>query len=386
MALSEHLTNRHRIAFVSSRFGGGGAEKHLLRILNAADHERYEIHLVLTRDGGNYEQFLHPKVRVSYLSRGIDSSTAALALAYFKLGRALRDIAPDLVVSFMNRQNVLVARTLRNFKIPFVLCCQNMPTRILAAGGIVGQWHLRQLKKRYPDCARLICISRGVQEDVLQLTGMTSSQAPILYNAGFDDNLAQLVEEPIGERENNFQIVACGRLTEQKGFDVLIRALAQVPGLSEVSLDILGTGPDEVALRQLSRKLKVDHQVNFLGFMANPYPYFRRADLFVLSSRWEGFGNVITEAMACGTPVLSTNCPSGPDEIITHGHNGWLVQYDDEAALADGITTLKKNPDLREQLARAGASRSKDFSPPSISKQYFELFETVLAEQRENGS
>ncbi|MTB53174.1 glycosyltransferase [Lewinella sp. W8] len=371
---------RRRIAFVCSRFGGGGAEKHLLRILNAADHRRYDVHLILTRDGGNYEQFLRDDITVHHLSRGIGSSTLALALGYGKLSGLVAKITPDLVVSFMDRQNVMVARALGNGKIPFVLCCQNMPSKSLADGGWMGRWHLRQLAKLYPRCARLICISRGVQRDVRRLTGMPDHKTPVVYNAGYDEAIHTLQFEGEEQPKNtNFRMVACGRLTTQKGFDLLLRALAQVPGITEMRLDILGTGPDEDALKELRDDLGLSQVVNFLGFQSNPYPFFRRADLFVLSSRWEGFGNVITEAMACGTPVLSTNCPAGPDEIITHGHSGWLVETENVAAIAEGIRTLASDPELRAKLGRNGSVRSADFSPATISRQYFDQFDQIIS-------
>jgi glycosyltransferase involved in cell wall biosynthesis len=119
--------------------------------------------------------------------------------------------------------------------------------------------------------------------------------------------------------------------------------------------------------------------VRFMGFQANPYPFMRAADLFVLSSRWEGFGNVIVEAMAVGTPVVATDCNHGPREIIRHGESGLLAPPGDDAALATAMLRVLRDPALAARLAAGGAERARSFAAPAIAERYGELFHEVLA-------
>ncbi len=139
-------------------------------------------------------------------------------------------------------------------------------------------------------------------------------------------------------------------------------------------LVILGDGGKRSNLEKLARQLGIERQVTFLGFQTNPFKYLARSDIFVLSSLWEGFALVIVEAMACGIPVISTRCPSGPDEIITDGVNGLLVPVADETALAEAILRLLKDKKLAVKLAQAGTKRAEDFAITKIIKQYEAIF------------
>jgi len=141
---------------------------------------------------------------------------------------------------------------------------------------------------------------------------------------------------------------------------------------------ILGEGPDRPALEQQIADLSLGDSVRLLGFRDNPYSYMASADLFVLSSIFEGFGNVVAEALACGTAVVATDCPYGPSEIITDGVSGLLVPPRDPAALAEAIVRVLTDPELRSALAQEGKRRSRDFTAETISGQYAKVFEDVL--------
>ncbi|GAH75207.1 unnamed protein product [marine sediment metagenome] len=140
-------------------------------------------------------------------------------------------------------------------------------------------------------------------------------------------------------------------------------------------LVILGEGDEEQALNKLAADLDISNDVAFLGFQNNPFSFIAHSNIFALSSHWEGFGNVIIEAMACSVPVISTNCPYGPNEIITDGVNGLLVPVGDTHAMAEAIAKLLKDEPLRERLAEEGKKRAEDFKVEKMVAEYEKVFE-----------
>jgi glycosyltransferase involved in cell wall biosynthesis len=168
-------------------------------------------------------------------------------------------------------------------------------------------------------------------------------------------------------------------LNKFKDFATLIRAFARLRAVHPARLVILGEGPERRNLEQLARQLGVATEVDLPGFAANPYAFMARADVFALASRVEGLSNAIIEALACGCPVVSTDCPNGPDEVLQHGRYGRLVPVGDDAALADAISaTLHAPPDpaaLRQRAASFSVQRATDG--------YMQLLASVPALQRE---
>jgi glycosyltransferase involved in cell wall biosynthesis len=169
-------------------------------------------------------------------------------------------------------------------------------------------------------------------------------------------------------------LVAAGRLVWQKGFDVLLSAFAASRAASRFDLVILGEGPLEADLRRQAAALGIAERVRFAGFQSNPWIWFAHAALFVSPSRWEGFGNVIAEAMACGAPALVTDCGFGPREQLTHGESGWIAPEGDPAALAGALDHLLARPALRARLAEAGRRRAQAFDADRIARIYDTLF------------
>ena len=178
-------------------------------------------------------------------------------------------------------------------------------------------------------------------------------------------------------------MVAIGRLVDQKGFDLLLDAFAQLAAeYPDWSLMILGEGPLRVELVARARAFNLEQQVHFPGEVADPFPILREADLFVLSSRFEGFPNVLCEAMACGVAVISFDCPSGPAEIIRHGVDGILVPPGDVPALVAALDHLMRHQDERERLASRAPEVVKRFSRDKVLLLWEQLFEDVNSSGR----
>lgn len=225
----------------------------------------------------------------------------------------------------------------------------------------------------YPGVDCIVANSEGVAEDTRRLTGLPPARVEVIRNPVVTPALARLAGEPLTHPW--FQpgavpvILGAGRLTPQKDFPTLIRAFAQVQPQRPCRLIILGEGKLRAELEGLVTTLGLDGEVCFTGHVANPYPFMVHARLFVLSSAWEGSPNVLTEALALGTPAVATDCPSGPREILRGGEFGPLVPVGDVASLASAILATLEQPLPAEFLRQA----VREYSSPLSSRRYLEV-------------
>ena len=206
----------------------------------------------------------------------------------------------------------------------------------------------------YPFADAAVGVSAGVSSDLTRLPGMSRDRIHTIYNPVVSANLSRQASEPVHhpwfEESGNPVVLAIGRLHKQKDFFTLLAAFAILLQWRVARLIVLGTGPLLPQLRSRADELGIGERVEFSGFVENPYAFLARADLFVLSSRHEGLANVLIEAMACGCPVVSTDCPFGPDEILESGRWGELVPVGDPDALASAMSRSLDEPRRREVL------------------------------------
>lgn len=208
-------------------------------------------------------------------------------------------------------------------------------------------------------CSRadgLICVSEGVAEDMRRLSPATAARTHTIRNPVVTPELLASARCEATQRhrtEGEALVVAVGRLARVKRLDTLIRAFALALRLRPMKLVLAGEGREKADLSALARTLGIADRVVFTGFLANPYPLIASADLLVLSSEREGSPNVLVEAMALGTPVVSTDCPSGPSEILGAGRHGRLVPVDAPTALADAMLATLQSPPSAESLIDA---------------------------------
>jgi glycosyltransferase involved in cell wall biosynthesis len=372
--------NRIHILFFTSSLGNGGAEMHLLRVINHLNRHKFRLSLAIAQSGGAYEPALIKDVRIYPLNPpGIRSSTVRMIRAIAPLRQLIKTEQPDIVCSVLDHANLAA-----------IAACRNLPKRPKLLIGVQNTpsaqyhraWHPLDrtmrflLKQCYPNVDRIIALSQGVSADVISLVPEIDHCTEIIYNAGVDEsviagaNIVPSETKPIDAP----LIVACGRLTEQKGFPYLLEALAKVRQTIPAHLWILGEGRQRRELEQQIQILGLTDCVRLLGFQTNPYQYMAIADVFVLSSIYEGFGNVVVEAMACGAPIISTDCPYGPGEIIESGSSGLLVPPADINAIADAILQVLTHTELRQKLSANGKKRSHDFHASKIATAYEELF------------
>lgn len=381
------LDGRIRLLFFTVSLGGGGAEMHTLRLLNHLDRHRFDVAMAVARGGGSYEADLQEDVALHVLDTGrFDSSTLRMYRAMRPLRRLVETYRPHVLCSVMDHASVPALYAMRGLTAPprTVVCVQNSlqakyertmhPVRLLTR---------RMMARLYPQADRIVALSEGVADELRAMIPATRARTEVIYNAGWDDLVARRLAEPLPEaRPEGPLIVACGRLTEQKGFPHLIDAIRQLRAHVPARLWILGDGPLRSSLEEQITRGGLADAVRLLGFQRNPFAYMAAADVFVLSSLWEGFGNVVVEAMACGTAVVSTDCPHGPGEIIEEGESGLLVPPGDAGALAAALQRVLRDPVLRDRLAAGGRARADAFHAAAIADRYGALFQQLTATQQ----
>jgi len=233
----------------------------------------------------------------------------------------------------------------------------------------------------YPHADRIIAIAKGVKRDLLDFLSLHSEKVSVVYNAIDIAAIDRLKREEVSHpwfQDDIPVLLACGRLAFPKNYPLLLKAFTKVQRYIKAKLLILGEGEEKGSLENLVRELRIKDNVIFLGFQRNPYKFMAKSHVFILSSSREGFPNVLIEAMACGLPVISTRCPSGPDEIITNEVNGMLVPVGNVDALATAIIRLLKDDQLRRRLSEAGRRRAQDFRAEKMMAEYERVFLEVM--------
>jgi len=235
------------------------------------------------------------------------------------------------------------------------------------------RWRLPLLRWLYPQADAIVAISHGVADDLVTRVGVRRDRITVIHNpvdiAGAGALAAEPLDHPWFAPGEPPVVLAAGRLVAQKDFFTMLDAFARVRARRPVRLVVLGDGPLRAALRTRAETLGVAADAAFPGFAANPFRFMARAGVFALSSRWEGFGVVLVEALACGCPVVSTDCPSGPAEILEHGRWGALVPVGDPARLAEALAAALDDPEDADARRR----RAADFAPERALPAYAQV-------------
>jgi glycosyltransferase involved in cell wall biosynthesis len=342
------------VAVFVSFSGDGGVERMVSNLAAGFLEEGYKVDFVLIKAKGAHLDSIPSGARVINLGCRTWVSSLPGLIKY------LRSERPTSLLAAKDRAGraALIARRVAN-----------VPTRVVLRLGmhlsqsLEGKTRLEKalryypMRLLYPWADGIIAVSEGVADDLAAVTQIPRSKISVLANPVITPELHRLAaEDPANEwfsRAEPARIVAVGRLTRQKGFDVLLSAFAELLRHRRASLLILGEGPERQRLERQAEKLGLRDRVHLPGFDPNPYSHMARADLFVLSSRFEGSPNALKEALALGTPVVATDCRSGPGQILQNGRYGPLVPVEDPHALAEAMERALTSPPDRETLPRA---------------------------------
>jgi glycosyltransferase involved in cell wall biosynthesis len=397
-----------RIALLVPNLAGGGAETCMLRTADELLKRGYEVDLVLCERSGPLLAEVPAAARVLALSpapmlmarafalaadpAGVRAMLAPILLAWRPhqrlphlpaLVRYLRRERPDALFSAMPMPNLMAvwARRLAKLPVRVVVSERNTLSAMIDGSPRWRERHLpRLLGHGYRMADAIVAVSDGVADDLTSHAGLPREGITTVYNPVITTELAPLARQPLVHPW--FQpapppvILGVGSLAARKDFPTLLRAFARVRAQRECRLVILGQGstPEKTAevkaeLTALATSLGVGADVDLPGFVANPFAYMARAGAFVLSSSYEGLPGVLIQALACGCPVVSTDCPSGPAEILDGGRFGALVPVGDDQALAAAIAATLADPIAAERLRARGAM----FSVERAVDRYLEL-------------
>jgi glycosyltransferase involved in cell wall biosynthesis len=368
---------RKRILFVIASLEGGGAERVMIRILQRLNRRKFQPSILLIERKGVFLNDVPEDVPIFDCGRYGRGGRIAWMIHFVRIVRRQN---PDVIVSFLTFTNVvsLLARLLAG-----VSCRLIVSERSTIKGsqeGVVTEAGRRlavAFLYRFADC--IVPNSEALRGQLVGIFRLAERKVVVVRNPVDLEVIEARAREPLDILEamgdKGSLVVGMGRFTPEKGFDLLIRAVAFLP--DPVKLMLLGEGREKEALRRLAAGLGISDRVEFLGFQENPYPILRKATVFVLPSRYEGFPNALLEAMAVGTPCVATRCATGPEEIITDGVDGLLVSVEDPRGLAEAIEQFLSDPLLRARAGIAGRERVKDFDAPGILRQWEGLLEGV---------
>jgi glycosyltransferase involved in cell wall biosynthesis len=295
-----------------------------------------------------------------------------MAAAIPKLAAYLRKAKPDVVFATSVPPNIVAC--MAGFAGRLVLRQSNALCieREASLASVETRWRDRLIPRLYRRADAIIANSAGVAVN-LEALGLDRRRIVAIPNGVECDRIETAARAPVAlpwpESDHEPLIMAAGRLAPQKDHATLIRAFARLQVMVRSRLVILGEGPERRSLETLARNLGIGDRVVFPGYRENPYPLFARADLFVLSSRYEGMPNVLLEALACGLPIVSTDCPHGPVEILKDGWFGSLVPVGDSVRLAHEIArSLHAPANAERQRARA-----RHFDAGKIAERYVDV-------------
>lgn len=359
-----------RVAFFTGFFGGGGIERVMANLAHGFTARGIQVDLII--DKGRESEALN---RLPSAVRVIDLAVPRLYLCLPRLIQYLQQERPVALLSTSHYVNemALVAKRVSRVPVRVVVSEHNQISQTVH--------HATQLKDRltpwfarwlYPWADSIVAVSQGVAHDLAFASGLPLEAIQVIYNPVITPSLLEKVHEPLDHPwfapGQPPVILGVGKLEQQKDFPTLIRAFAQVRDVYPSRLMILGWGPDRPQLEALIEQLGLTEDVALPGYISNPYAYMVHAAMFVLSSAWEGLPTVLIEAMATGIPVVSTDCKSGPQEILNHGQYGDLTPVGDSQALAKAMLKV-----LKGQGKLIEASWLNQFTLEAVTQRYMDV-------------
>ena len=375
------MAEKLRVLLAIGEMSGGGSQRQLLGILQRLDRRRFAPQLYVLRPGGD----LLPEVPSDVPVHSFQARTGGRfeGNAWWQRIRAFRERIGDLAALLAEQQidvvydrtyhmTLITAGATRRRPTPRISVIVTDPRQDFETNRErfrgVKRW---LLTRAYRSAEQVACVSEGVRQAAIDYYGLSPSKVITLGNFFDIERIDKLLQGPLPPQDvkppGRFEIVAAGRLHAQKGFAYLleaIRMLVAERGRTQLHLRILGSGPLEAELRAFVARHELQPHVTLVGFCLNPLPYFRQADLFCLSSLYEGMPNALVEAMLAGVPVLATDCKSGPREILRSGEFGRLVPPADARALANAIEDALQNPEVwRRTTAIAHMHIERAYSP-----------------------
>ncbi len=352
---------KKNILFILPDLHAGGAERIVTTIANALPRSEFNISLLLLRKEGAYLDFLQKDIEI------IDINTPRIRHSLWPILKEIRKRKPNIVFSGFGEVNAYISLFIKLFpNTKFIARETNVVSQHVTRGVI------KFFYKFYNNYHQIVCQSDDMQEDLWKNFGIRKQKTVKINNpVDFDFINSALLDakKPSEYLDGYKNIVAVGNLSYRKGFDNLLKVMNELK-THKILLHILGDGVDRQLLHEMKNNLDLDHVV-FHGIQKNPYPYLKFADLFILSSRYEGFPNVLLEAGACGTYALANDCKGGIHEIIQPKINGEIARIEDHQTFASKILKVLEEERHEESIKNSIQSR---FSKETILQKYYDIF------------
>jgi len=353
------------VAFLLRDLGQGGAERSSIRLANGLANYGMKVTLFALKKKGEMLDSINPDIKVIEIKS-----------SFLRLLSEINSMDIDFILPIYTSMRVLLAKAILNKPFKVIISQRNMFTMDRRPDQMILKFIRCRLLYRYAKAC--VCISEGVAEEMRTLNLIAPDKIHVIYNPVVNKELLSQINEPLDDpwfRENSDPvIIGAGRFGDQKDFTTLLKAFGIVSKVrGNLKLLLLGEGKQRAMLENMVAGLGLSEKVRMPGYIQNPYHYMKRAALFVQTSRFEGFGNVVAEALACGCNVVSTNCKSGPSEILENGKYGALAKVGDPEDIAKAINTMLDNPLPKELLI----SRAKYFSEERAVESYYALFSAI---------
>jgi glycosyltransferase involved in cell wall biosynthesis len=353
--------SRPKVACFIPDLSDGGAQRAVIKLVGGILARGLAVDLVLVNREG-----VHLR-RVDARARVVDLAAGRVAKAIVPLARYIARARPRALISFLSHANVVAvaARALARADTRLAVVEQNTVSAVRSRLRRDG-WLPPLVRRAYTRADAVVGVSEGVAHDLVSRLGVPPDRVSVIPNPVVDAALleaaAAAADHPWFAKDCARVFVAAGRLAPQKDFPTLLRAFRMLREKKAARLMILGEGEERARLEAMIVEMRLTEDVALPGFVENPYACMSRAAAFVLSSRWEGLPTVLIEALACGCPVVATDCPSGPREILSGGKYGALVPVGDQAAMCDAMAqALEARPRagvLKERAARYSVERA----------------------------
>jgi glycosyltransferase involved in cell wall biosynthesis len=360
-----------RVALLIHDLRGGGVERVTVSLANGFASCGLHVDLVMINKGGNksYFESLSDAINVIELRQ---RRTLTSPIGFRKYFDAYR---PDVVISAMTHINVaaILGNLAAVHHTRLIVVEHNQLSKNRKTKSFLVRLAYSVVPWAYRHAAIIGAVSVGVKADLAAATGLPLDRIAVLHNPVVIPSLLsqshEILDHPWFADNEPPIILGVGRLTEQKNFDLLIDAFAAVRSKRPARLVILGQGPERDALEERATSTGWRKDIALMGFVKNPFPFMRRAAVFALSSKWEGLPTALIEAMACGAPIVATDCPSGPAEILRYGELGRLTPVGDVESFAEALENTLAFPPEREKLKE----RADDFSLERAIERYLSV-------------
>jgi len=364
-----------KILIFIANLDGAGAQRTTINLVNSWVNNSHIVHLVAGTSKANYPSYislLDKKIHLVVMNK------SKTRYCLFPLCKLIMELKPDILFAPSPEASTVLFYASKICFCRGLIVLRESNFRSYKDTNKTLRFYLSRYAYRNAD--KIIALSKGVKIDLINRYRINENKIFIVNNPvdlqyinnqqGKNNDLLNHIKN---KKEGEFHIISIGRLVEQKGYDLLIRAFSLLK-IDNIYLTILGEGRERESLEKLVNFLNITDKVFIQGYCDNPYVNLYHSDLFVLSSRWEGFGHVIVEAMACETPVIAFNCNSGPSEIIENNINGILCFPESINELSDAIKNIYENQHLKGLIVKNALKNMQKYDHNKIANEYIKVF------------